>query len=38
MNVVTQDQFLALDERMRLLEQKVFAQEASHKTDERGPG
>jgi polyhydroxyalkanoate synthesis regulator phasin len=37
-NVVTQDQFLTLDERVRLLEQKVFAQEAAHKTDERGPG
>ena len=37
-NVVTQDQFLALDERVRLLEQKVFAQEAPHKTDGRGPG
>ena len=37
-NVVTQDQFLALNERVRLLEQKGFAQEAPHKTDERGPG
>jgi polyhydroxyalkanoate synthesis regulator phasin len=37
-NVVTQDQFLTLDERLRLLEQKVFAQEAPHKTDQRGPG
>jgi polyhydroxyalkanoate synthesis regulator phasin len=37
-NVVTQDQLLALDERVRLLEQKVFAQEAPHKSDERGPG